>query len=180
MSIARAASRVTRRSDRLRRPLDAPRRPQPDSARAADRNAVDLFLIFAGANIVATTLQVGASLPSSFSLSVAMGVIAAGAIGGAALTAVLAPIGTRLRVPSIVAARAPLGMSGAQALALLLFVTNFAWIALNNVIAASISSRLTGRGHHRRVGDDARAPRDAHRAGRARAWPRWSIGWRCP
>jgi NCS1 family nucleobase:cation symporter-1 len=106
----------------------------------------DLFLIFAGANIVATTLQVGASLPSSFSLGVAMGVIAAGAIGGAALTAVLAPIGTRLRVPSMVAARAPLGLSGARALALLLFVTNFAWIALNNVIAASISSRLTGIG----------------------------------
>jgi NCS1 family nucleobase:cation symporter-1 len=106
----------------------------------------DLFLIFAGANIVATTLQVGASLPSSFSLGVALAVIAAGAIGGAALTAVLAPIGTRLRVPSIVAARAPLGWSGAQALALLLFVTNFAWIALNNVIAASIAARLTGVG----------------------------------
>ena len=37
-------------------------------------------------------------------------------------------------------------MSGAQALALVLFVTNFAWIALNNVIAASIASRLTGVG----------------------------------
>jgi NCS1 family nucleobase:cation symporter-1 len=106
----------------------------------------DLFLIFVGANIVATTLQVGASLPASFSLGVALSVIAVGAIGGAALTAVLAPIGTRLRVPSIVAARAPLGMSGAQALALLLFVTNFAWIALNNVIAASIAASLTGLG----------------------------------
>jgi NCS1 family nucleobase:cation symporter-1 len=106
----------------------------------------DLFLIFAGANIVATTLQVGASLPSSLSLDAALTVIAAGAIGGATLTAVLAPIGTRLRVPSIVAARAPLGLAGAQALALLLFVTNFAWIALNNVIAASIAARLTGAG----------------------------------
>ena len=38
-------------------------------------------------------------------------------------------------------------MSGAQALALLLFVTNFAWIALNNVIAASISARRDGRRH---------------------------------
>jgi hypothetical protein len=73
-------------------------------------------------------------------------VIGAGAVGGAALTAVLAPIGTRLRVPSIVAARAPLGFSGAQLLALLLFVTNFAWIALNNAIAASICVRLTGMG----------------------------------
>jgi purine-cytosine permease-like protein len=106
----------------------------------------DLFLIFVGANIVATTLQVGASLPASLGLAAALTVIGVGAIGGAALTAVLAPIGTRLRVPSIVAARAPLGMRGAQVLALLLFVTNFAWIALNNVIAASISSRVTGIG----------------------------------
>lgn len=107
---------------------------------------LDLFLIFVGANIVATTLQVGATLPPSFSLGVALAVIVVGAIGGAALTALLAPIGVRLRVPSIVAARAPLGMAGAQALALLLFVTNFVWIALNNVIAASISASLTGIG----------------------------------
>ncbi|MCC7179757.1 MAG: cytosine permease [Acidobacteria bacterium] len=106
----------------------------------------DLFLIFVGANIVATTLQVGASLPATLGLPVALGVIAIGAVGGAALTAVLAPIGTRLRVPSIVAARAPLGLSGARLLALLLFVTNFAWIALNNAIAASICARLTGVG----------------------------------
>ena len=106
----------------------------------------DLFLIFVGANIVATTLQVGASLPATLGLPVALGVIAIGAVGGAALTAVLAPIGTRLRVPSIVAARAPLGFSGARLLALLLFVTNFAWIALNNAIAASICARLTGLG----------------------------------
>src|SRR6186713_2531334 len=85
----------------------------------------DLFLIFVGANIVATTLQVGASLPASFTLRGALAVIAAGAVGGAALVAALAPIGTRLRVPSIVAARAALGFSGAQTLALLLLVTNF-------------------------------------------------------
>jgi len=106
----------------------------------------DLFLIFVGANIVSTTLQVGASLPATLGLPVALGVIAIGAVGGAALTAVLAPIGTRLRVPSIVASRAPLGLAGARALALLLFVTNFAWIALNNAIAASICARVTGLG----------------------------------
>jgi purine-cytosine permease-like protein len=106
----------------------------------------DLFLIFVGANIVATTLQVGASLPSTLGLATALSVIAAGAVSGAALVAVLAPIGARLRVPSIVAVRATLGFSGAQTLAFLLFVTNFAWIALNNVIAASISVKLTNAG----------------------------------
>jgi len=106
----------------------------------------DLFLIFVGANIVATTLQVGASLPAALSLRAMLWVIAAGAIGGAALVAVLAPIGSRLGVPSIVAARAVLGFSGARTLAYLLFLTNFAWIALNNVIAASIAMRLTGLG----------------------------------
>jgi len=107
---------------------------------------LDLFLIFVGANIVATTLQVGASLPASFTARVAFTVIALGAVGGALLTAVMAPTGSRLRVPSIVATRAALGSSGAQALALLLFVTNFAWIALNNVIAASIAAQVTGLG----------------------------------
>ena len=92
--------------------------------------------------------------------------IGAGAVAGAALVAALAPIGTRLRVPSIVAARAALGLTGAQTLALLLFVTNFAWIALNNVIAASICVRLTGLGSEGVWATAARTPRHAHRAGR--------------
>ena len=105
---------------------------------------LDLFLIFAGANIVATTLQVGASLAGQVSTGTAIAIIVAGAVFGAALVAVLAPIGTALGVPSIVASRAALGFAGADLLALLLFVTNFAWIALNNVIAASICARLFG------------------------------------
>jgi purine-cytosine permease-like protein len=124
------------------RPVDL----SPISADEQVQRPFDLFLIFVGANIVATTLQVGASLPPTFSLSIALMVIAVGAVGGAALTGALAPIGTRLRVPSIVASRAALGPSGAKALALLLFVTNFAWIALNNVIAASITARVTNVG----------------------------------
>ena len=104
----------------------------------------DLFLIFAGANIVATTLQVGATLADSLGLALAMAVIAVGAVGGALLVAALAPLGPRLRVPSIVACRAALGFSGAQLLAWLLVVTNFGWIALNNVIAASICATLAG------------------------------------
>lgn len=124
------------------RPVDlAPVGPDEQNS-----SPLDLFLIFVGANIVATTLQVGASLPASFTARVAFATIAAGAIGGALLTGVLAPVGSRLRVPSIVATRAALGTSGAQALALLLFVTNFAWIALNNVIAASITTGVTGVG----------------------------------
>ena len=118
----------------------------PVGREAQTQRPFDLFLIFVGANIVATTLQVGASLPTTLSLPIALGVIGVGAVGGAALTAVLAPIGTRLRVPSIVASRAPLGFSGAHLLALLLFLTNFVWIALNNAIAASICVRLTGVG----------------------------------
>ena len=102
---------------------------------------VDLFLIFAGANIVATTLQIGAWV-NGLPVPNAMAIIAAGAIAGAWLVAALTPIGSRLRVPSIVATRAALGYHGAQIVALLLFLTNFAWIADNNVIAASIVARL--------------------------------------
>jgi NCS1 family nucleobase:cation symporter-1 len=124
------------------RPVDL----SPVPAHEQTQRPFDLFLIFVGANIVATTLQVGASLPASFPLRVAFGVIVAGALGGAALVAALAPIGTRLGVPSIVAVRAAMGLSGARTLAALLFVTNFAWIALNNAIAASIAVKLTGVG----------------------------------
>lgn len=107
----------------------------------------DLFLIFVGANIVATTLQIGASLPN-LALGPALWVIAAGALGGALLVALLAPVGSRLRVPSIVATRAALGYNGARVVAVILFLTNFVWIALNNVIAASISSRLANDTAH--------------------------------
>ena len=103
----------------------------------------DLFLIFAGANIVATTLQTGGWV-TGFSIRTAMLIIAAGSLAGAWLVAALAPVGSRLRVPSIVAARAALGFQGAQIVAILLFVTNFFWIADNNVIAASIIARLVG------------------------------------
>jgi NCS1 family nucleobase:cation symporter-1 len=124
------------------RPVDL----SPISPDQQTESPLDLFLIFVGANIVATTLQVGASLPGSFSLTTGLSVIVVGAVAGAALTACLAPIGSRLRVPSIVAARAPLGMAGAQTLALILFATNFLWIALNNVIAGSIATGVTGLG----------------------------------
>jgi NCS1 family nucleobase:cation symporter-1 len=111
---------------------------------------LDLFLIFAGANIVATTLQIGASLPG-LSLQAALAIIVSGALGGAVLVAALAPIGSRLRVPSIVATRAALGYQGAQLVAVILFLTNFVWIALNNVIAASITARLFGDVEHQAV-----------------------------
>ena len=115
----------------------------PIDTRDQVQRPLDLFLIFAGANVVATTLQIGASLPR-LSMAAALAIIGAGSLGGALLVALLAPVGSRLRVPSIVATRAALGYHGAQLVAVILFLTNFVWIALNNVIAASITSRLVG------------------------------------
>jgi purine-cytosine permease-like protein len=103
-----------------------------------------LFLIFVGANIVATTLQVGASLVPAFSLAQALGLVAIGSVAGAALVAALAPVGPLLGVPSVVAARAALGLRGAALVAVVLYVSNFAWIAVNNVIAASACARIAG------------------------------------
>jgi len=119
----------------------------PVDPREQRQRPSDLFLIFVGANIVATTLQIGASLPP-LTLGTALGIIAAGALGGALLVALLAPVGSRLGVPSIVATRAALGYYGAQIVALILFLTNFVWIALNNVIAASITSRVVNDTAH--------------------------------
>jgi len=108
------------------------------------QSTLDLFLIFVGANIVATTFQVGASLASSFTVAASMTLIVVGSAIGAALVAALAPLGSRLGVPSIIATRPALGMHGAAIVAALLYASNFAWIALNNVIAASACARALG------------------------------------
>lgn len=86
----------------------------------------------------------GASLVPAFSTAVALGLVAVGALLGSALVASLSPVGPRLGVPSMVAARAALGWGGAALLAGLLYVTNFAWIAVNNAIAASVCARVAG------------------------------------
>jgi cytosine permease len=116
--------------------------PVPPEQRT--QSAFDLFLIFVGANIVATTVQVGASLSLAFTLRDALILIAIGAVAGAALVAALVPLGPRLGVPSVIAARAALGRRGAGLVAVVLYVTNFAWIAVNNVIAASACARVAG------------------------------------
>jgi purine-cytosine permease-like protein len=60
------------------------------------------------------------------------------------LIAVLSAVGPRLGVPSVIAARAALGLRGAGLVAFLLYTTNFAWIAVNNVIAASACAGVAG------------------------------------
>jgi len=116
--------------------------PVPSSDRR--QSALDLFLIFACANIVATTFQTGASLVPAFGLGSALTLVAVGSVAGSLLTALLSAVGPRYGVPSVVAARAALGIRGAGLVALLLYTTNFAWIAVNNVIAASACAQIAG------------------------------------
>lgn len=116
-------------------PIPEPNRTQPP---------LDLFLIFAAANVVATTMQTGAVLGARFGPAGAWPLIITGALAGAAIVAVLAPVGSRSGVPSIIAARAPLGRHGAGLVAAMLYVTNFAWIAVNNTIAASVCAEALG------------------------------------
>ena len=175
----------------------APVRPD-----AQTQSSADLFLIFVGANVVATTFQVGASLAASFSLRASMLLIGVGSVAGAALVAALAPIGSRLRVPSVIAARPALGIQGAGVVAALLYGSNFAWIALNNVIAARVCAGALGGGRHEAawsigVGLLATAVAPVRRRGWVRpdrkhcgpsasaSWPRSSSGadlrrWRAP
>jgi nucleobase:cation symporter-1, NCS1 family len=115
---------------------------RPVTLSAQTQSTLDLFLIFVGANVVASTFQVGASLARSFSLTETTVLVAVGSVTGAALVAALAPLGPRLRVPSVIAARPALGIAGAGLVAAVLYVTNFGWIALNNVIAASASASV--------------------------------------
>jgi NCS1 family nucleobase:cation symporter-1 len=116
--------------------------PVPESART--QPPLDLFLIFVAANVVATTMQTGAALGSRYSGNAAMGIAMAGAVFGAALVAILAPVGSRTGLPSMIAARAALGYRGAQVVSGLLYLTNFAWIAVNNQIAASACAQVFG------------------------------------
>src|SRR5664279_2692749 len=82
----------------------------PDAEKT--QSPVDLFLIIAGANLVATTLQTGASLAPAFGLRQAALLAAGGIVLGTALVAALTPLGPRLGVPSVVACRAALGLRG--------------------------------------------------------------------
>ncbi|HUQ88166.1 MAG TPA: cytosine permease [Vicinamibacterales bacterium] len=116
--------------------------PVPESQRT--QPAFDLFLIYIAANVVATTLQTGAVLGSRYGGTVAIVLTIAGAAFGALLVALLAPVGSRWGVPSMVAARMPLGHRGAQIVSVVLFLTNFAWIAINNQIAASACAAVLG------------------------------------
>jgi NCS1 family nucleobase:cation symporter-1 len=123
--------------------------PIPPSERR--QPALDLFVIFACANIVATTFQTGASLVPAFSLRSALALVAIGGVAGSLLIALLSAIGPRYGVPSVIAARAALGIRGAGLVALVLYTTNFAWIAVNNVIAASACAQIAGGPDSRRA-----------------------------
>jgi nucleobase:cation symporter-1, NCS1 family len=116
--------------------------PVPEAQRT--QSPFDLFLIFAAANVVATTMQTGAALGLQYGESQAITIALIGAVFGALLVAVLAPVGSRTGVPSMIAARAPLGYRGAQIVSGLLYLTNFAWIAINNQIAASACAQVLG------------------------------------
>jgi purine-cytosine permease-like protein len=116
--------------------------PVPESERT--QPPFDLFLIFIAANVVATTLQTGAVLGSRYGGQTAILITLGGAAFGALLVALLAPVGSRFGVPSMIAARAALGYRGAQLVSGLLFITNFAWIAINNQIAASACAAVAG------------------------------------
>src|SRR5688572_13737718 len=116
--------------------------PIPETQRT--QPAFDLFLIFAAANVVATTLQTGAVLGARYGRGDVIVLVVAGACFGALLVALLAPVGSRSGVPSMIAARAALGYRGAQVVSALLYLTNFAWIAVNNTIAASVCALVLG------------------------------------
>ena len=83
---------------------------------------------------------------------------------GSALVAGLAPVGSRYGVPSMVAVRAVLGHRGAALVATVLFVTNFAWIAVNNTIAASVLVQWLAGAIDPRIGGGRAGPAGARRS----------------
>ncbi|MDH3746108.1 MAG: cytosine permease [Acidobacteriota bacterium] len=116
--------------------------PVPAAKRTA--SLTDVVLLFAGANIVTTTLVTGGSLSESFSFLQSALLVGFGVVIGTLPIALLARLGPRFGLPTMVLLRHPFGRLGAGAISLILILTNFAWIALNNVIAAEAMATLVG------------------------------------
>jgi len=102
----------------------------------------DVAILFAGANIVTTTLVTGGALVPGHSFREALLIIGLGVLIGTLPIAALARLGPRFGLPSMVVLRHPFGHYGAALISILLVITNFAWIALNNVIAAEALQTL--------------------------------------
>ncbi len=115
--------------------------PIPLQERTA--SVMDVLLLFAGANIVTTTLVTGGSLAPAFSFSQATLIVSLGMLVGTLPLAFLSRLGPRFGLPSMVVLRHPFGIGGAATISVLLIITNFAWIAVNNVIAAEAMAQLT-------------------------------------
>lgn len=102
-------------------------------------------MVFAGANVVTSTLITGGTLGlMGAPLWMLAAVALAGILIGTAPIALLARLGPRTGLPTMVLLRQPFGIQGARLIALLLVVTNFAWIALNNVVAAQAIAAVSG------------------------------------
>lgn len=124
--------------------MDAGLDLEPIPAERRTAGVLDVALLFAGANIVTTTLVTGGALGVATDSRTAVLVVGAGILVGTGPIAVLARLGPRYGLPSMVLLRSVFGRRGASGVSALLVVTNFAWIALNNVIAARSLAGLVG------------------------------------
>ncbi|REJ85459.1 MAG: hypothetical protein DWQ36_11840 [Acidobacteria bacterium] len=105
-------------------------------------STLDVALLFAGANVVSSTLITGATLGAATTLDRALAALLLGLVVGTLPLAVLARTGPRYGLPSMVLLRGPFGRLGAATVSALLVVTNFAWIGLNNQVAAGAFAAL--------------------------------------
>ncbi len=118
-------------------------KPVPADRRSA--STLDVALLFAGANVVTSTLITGGTLGlMGGSVKQLVGIALLGVVIGTLPIAILARLGPRTGLPTMVLLRQPFGLMGAGAIAFLLVITNFAWIALNNVVAAQAMTAIVG------------------------------------
>ena len=95
-------------------------RVHPVPAGERTQSATDLFLIFVGAIDRRDDAPGRGDARPGLPVGSTLVLIAFGGVAGALLVAALSPVGPRLGVPSVVAARAALGMRGAALVAVLL------------------------------------------------------------
>lgn len=117
--------------------------PIPNARRSA--GVVDVALLFAGANVVTSTLITGGALGTMNLVGpTRLAAMLCGVLLGTLPIALLARLGPRTGLPSMVLLRRPFGRRGAAAISVILVITNFAWIALNNVVAAGAVAQFVG------------------------------------
>jgi cytosine permease len=118
--------------------------PQCEVPPAARRGFWPLFVVLAGFVIFTPTMLSGARIAGAFPAGELLSVLAVGSVVLGLYVAILAAIGARTGLTTVLLARFSLGHRGAKLAGLLLGGTQVCWYAVTTVLLADLAMRATG------------------------------------